>query len=325
MPPILSIIISAFNEEQFVAEAIHSAQAQTVRDTEILVIDDNSTDGTRAVIEALARKDVRVRLIVNTPENAGVCGARNLGLRAASGRYTGFLDADDLWHPERAARHIAFMEEHPEVDLTFSQVSRIDERGQELGRVMSAPRKRTPTFVDLLVENTIISPICRTSACVRAGLFDQTLRVAEDLDFWLRIARLRDGNLRFIDGVLYFYRIHDGQATKNWKQMAHDWDIVFERYRAEFPDRIKPIENEAKARHLRYRAFLAYQAGDFAAARQQLFAAFTRGSFPLLTDRRTWLTTAAVLATLLPARLHRTMANAAQATRSKLSRRYWAK
>ncbi|HYR05964.1 MAG TPA: hypothetical protein VEP71_04705, partial [Gallionella sp.] len=135
----------------------------------------------------------------------------------------------------------------------------------------------------------------------------------------------RDGNISCIDEVLSFYRLRDDQMTKDWKQMAHNWDIVFERYRAEFPDLVEPIEDEAKARQLRYRAYLAYEAGDFAAARQQLFAAFRRRSFPLLTDQRTWLTTAAVLATLLPARLHRMMANAAQATRSKLSRRYWAK
>jgi hypothetical protein len=103
--------------------------------------------------------------------------------------------------------------------------------------------------------------------------------------------------------------------------MAENWDVVFERLRAESPDRIVPIENEAKAKHLRYRSYLAYESCDFIAARQQLLAAFARRSLPLLADRRTWITAAAVLGTLLPARLHEAIADTARAARSRSLRK----
>ena len=324
MSPLLSIIIPAFNVEQFIEQAICSAQNQTLKDIEIIVVDDNSTDGTRTVIEALTITDSRIRIIANTQLNAGQCGARNAGLWAATGFYTGFLDGDDYWHPKKAASHIAFMEQHPEVDLTFSRWSVIDETGRETGRVTDAPRKRTLNLEDLLVENVVggaSNVICRTVARVTAGDFDLTLKAAVDLDLWLRIARLRNGNISFINEVLTFYRLREGQITKDWKRMADNWDIIFDRLRAEMPDRILPIENEAKAKHLRYRSYLAYEAGEFPAARQQLVAAFKRGGLSLLADRRTWITAAAVLATILPEHFHKAIADAARTVRTWVSHR----
>ena len=321
MSPILSVIIPAFNVERFIAEAVCSVQNQTLRDVEILVVDDNSADNTRAVIEALTRSDPRVRLVANTLDNAGQCGARNAGLQMATGLFTGFLDGDDYWHPKKAAQHIAFMRQHPEIDLTFSRWSVIDELGRGTGRVTRAPRNRTISLEDLVLENVVggaSNVICRTAARVHAGGFDPTLKAAVDLDLWLRIARLRDANISFIDEVLTFYRLREGQITKDWKRMADNWDVIIERLRAELPDRIMPIENEAKAKHLRYCSYLAYEVGDFVGARRQLLAAFMRGALPLLADRRTWFTTAIVVATLLPVRFHQKIAKVARVARSRV-------
>ena len=95
MKPLVSVVIPAYNCETFVEASVRSAMAQSVRDIEILVVDDGSTDGTAAVVEALCREDERVNLI-RPGENRGVAEARNLGVRSARADWVAFLDSDDL-------------------------------------------------------------------------------------------------------------------------------------------------------------------------------------------------------------------------------------
>jgi len=101
--------------------------------------------------------------------------------------------------------------------------------------------------------------------------------------------------------------------------MAANWEIVAGRLRAEMPERVGRVEREARARHLRYRSYLAYEAGDFAASRTLLVQAFAAMSPQLLADRRTWITTPAVLGSLLPESLHRRLAGMVKGVRSRLS------
>ena len=96
MKPIISIIVPAFNVEDYIAEAIRSAQSQTIENLEIIVIDDSSTDQTRSIVESFV-SDERVKLIQNSAANGGTSGARNAGLQIARGKYIGFLDGDDAW------------------------------------------------------------------------------------------------------------------------------------------------------------------------------------------------------------------------------------
>lgn len=103
-PPLVSIIVPAFNAERFLPRTLASAQRQTHPNLEIIVIDDGSTDGTRAIAEKVAAGDARVRVL--TIENGGVALARNLGIDEARGEFVAFLDADDLWHPEKIASQV---------------------------------------------------------------------------------------------------------------------------------------------------------------------------------------------------------------------------
>jgi glycosyltransferase involved in cell wall biosynthesis len=320
MNPLISIIIPAFNVEDYVADAIRSAQAQTLDDLEIIVIDDSSTDGTRRIVEGF-RSDPRVRLILNEPSNSGTSGARNAGLQVARGQYIGFLDADDIWHPTKAQRHLSLMENQPDIDLTFSRWNTIDEHGVSTGRVTRPPRKRRFQMEDLLKENLVggsSNVVCRARAIELAGFFDASLKAAVDLDVWLRIAQLRDGNICFIDEVFTFYRLREGQITKDWRRMAQNWEIVLSKVRSEMPERVTRVEKEARAKHLRYRSYLAYEARDFASSRRLLWQAFSSASLPLFADRRTWITAAAVLASIMPDRVHMPLAAAVKTLRARV-------
>ena len=100
--------------------------------------------------------------------------------------------------------------------------------------------------------------------------------------------------------------------------MAQNWEIVVAKLRSELPERVARVEREARAKHLRYRAYLAYEARDFAASRILLWQALTQGSLPLFADRRTWITAAAVLGSVLPGRVHRSLAAGAKTLRARL-------
>ena len=96
---LVSVVMPACNSEAFIEEAVRSVLNQTIRDLELIVIDDGSTDGTRAVVEEIAREDPRIRLVINE-ENMGVAKSRNHGLDLCSGVYTALLDSDDYWNED---------------------------------------------------------------------------------------------------------------------------------------------------------------------------------------------------------------------------------
>lgn len=321
MTPLISIIIPAFNVQDYIVEAVDSAMAQTVQDIEIIIVDDHSTDQTVDKIAPFL-SDRRVRLLTNDSSHAGPSGARNTGLRVARGKYIGFLDGDDRWHPGKAHRHIAAMQRQPRLDLTFSQWATMTESGALTGRVTKPPLKHRFSVEDLLKDNLVggtSNVVCRTSAIERAGLFDESLKAAVDLDLYLRIALLGDDNIGFLDGLLTFYRLREGQITKDWKRMAANWELVVSKVRTRIPDRVARVEKEARAKHLRYRAYLAYEARDFAACRRLSVQAVTSWSLPLFADRRTWITLAAALGSMMPNPLHRKLASCAQKLRSALA------
>jgi len=182
-PQTVSVIIPTFNCRSWVGQAIDSALAQTLAPTEIIVIDDGSTDDTGAVLNAYG---TRIRRI--TQPNQGVAAARNSGLRAARGDLVAFLDADDVWHPCKLALQTRIMSKSPDVGLLASRVFpwpaetmpelELPEglRPVRIGREQLAVRNYLPTS-SVLVRRDVVE---------RTGEFDVRLNGPEDHDYWLR-------------------------------------------------------------------------------------------------------------------------------------------
>ena len=129
--PQLSVILPAFNAAATVTEAVGSIVAQTVTDWELLAIDDGSTDATGAILNAHAARDARIHVI--SQRHRGVCAAANVGLARARGSYLARMDADDVAHPERLARQLAFLEAHPAVDFASCRVEFGGDAGAQAG------------------------------------------------------------------------------------------------------------------------------------------------------------------------------------------------
>ena len=131
--PLVSVIIPVYNGQEFIRDAVQSALLQTYPNLEVIVVDDGSTDSTRAIVEALAAADARVELI--SQANGGVARARNRGISAARGEFIAPLDADDMWAPEKIQRQVARMAEYgTETGLVYCWWVWIDVDGTVLDR-----------------------------------------------------------------------------------------------------------------------------------------------------------------------------------------------
>src|SRR6266404_2905426 len=121
--PLVSAIIIFLNEERFLAEAIESVLAQTHAPWELILVDDGSTDQSSAIAQAYAaRQPDRIRYVEHEGHaNRGMGASRNLGLDHARGTYIGFLDADDVWMPDKLRDQVAILEAHTEVDMVYGR------------------------------------------------------------------------------------------------------------------------------------------------------------------------------------------------------------
>src|SRR5882757_2071793 len=113
----VSVVIAAYNSEAYIAEAIESVLGQTVPPDEVIVIDDGSSDGTRAVLDRFGD-----RIVAFTQTNSGQAVAVNKGLAMARGELIGFCDADDLWTPQKLELQLALLERHDDVEAVFGKV-----------------------------------------------------------------------------------------------------------------------------------------------------------------------------------------------------------
>ena len=294
--PVISVIITAYNVAPFLREAVDSALAQTYRDIEIIVVDDGSTDGSAETLSDL--DDPRLRLV--RQEHSGSAAARNAGLRLASRHLVAFLDADDRWAPQNLERQVAFLESHPEVDLTFSHSLVIDEEGRALGKICS--RSGTVSLRELFRSNVIGNGSCvvvRRGALDQAGWFNPTLLACVDIDAWMRVAALRSGNIVALPELLTFYRRRRGQISSDWRRMESGFLVLLENVRKLAPREVACEEKRSRAGRYRYYALLAREANDPATAARLLATAFRWAPLWLLADSRTWLNGLLILAQLI--------------------------
>lgn len=241
MAPRVSVVMPVYNRERLVAESVRSVLGQTFGDLELLVVDDCSTDGSAAVLAALAREDCRVR-VLRTPRNSRQSAARNLALVEAQGEFIALLDSDDVALPHRLATQVAFMEAHPEVQLLGGAM-------QAFGAVDRVLTKETdPELVRcaLLFRNELAAPTAflRRAFLVRHGLaFDETFPLAEDYDLWERVSAA-GGRLANLPEVLVRYRVHGGSDTVTALDRMED---LADRIRLRQLRRLLPAVTDAEA------------------------------------------------------------------------------
>jgi len=232
--PLVSVIIPTFNRAYCVGKAIDSARAQTHRNTEILVLDDGSTDGTRDLIEQSYADDERVRYFFH--ENRGVTATRNRGLALCRGDFVALLDSDDIWSPWKLELQLTCLRNHPEIGMVWSDMEAIGPGGEVVSRsylrtmyhayrwfprqeqlfpqsfplaeiapglasVVGDRRFHTGEIFSQMIMGNLVhtsTVLLRRDWLDKVGGFNEELRFSgEDYDFHLRTCR--EGPVEFID------------------------------------------------------------------------------------------------------------------------------
>lgn len=209
--PRVTVLMTTYNGAALIGESIASIIAQTYSDFELLVVDDASTDETRAVVEGFA--DPRIRLLL-LPENRGIVAARNIGFAETRGRYVAALDHDDLSDPGRLAIQVAHLDAHPEIVLVASEVRFLSE-GQLRPSMRPPGGDALATRWQLLTGNHLSwsSVMFRADAVRRLGVFMRSeFELADDFDFYHRLLRI--GDIVRLDRVLTTYRYHETNASR---------------------------------------------------------------------------------------------------------------
>jgi len=202
----VSCIIPCYNAERFLGEAIESVIAQTLSPTEIIVIDDGSTDGSAAVA---ARYADRVKYLHQ--HNAGPAAARNRGVELSRGDFVAFLDADDLWHSEKLERQAARFAARPELEACVTHLTAFWEDEVRHEQEALQGHARTRSSLPGYVMQTMLA---HRSAFAKTGTLNPALRFGEDTEWFIR-ARDAGVVLEMMSDVLVFRRFHANNLTRS--------------------------------------------------------------------------------------------------------------
>lgn len=275
---LVSVVIPAYNAAAHLSAAVESALGQTYPELEVLVVDDGSKDQTAAIVEALAARDGRVRLL--RQRNQGVATARNLGIEHARGEFIAPLDADDLWYPGKIEAQVRRMHQGgPTMGLVHTWWHAVDEEG----RVQGASSEWTEEgwlFEALLFTNFIGNasiPLMRRSCLEHVGGYDPTLhhrggQGCEDWDLSLRIAAAYE--IGVVPEYLAAYRkVETGSMSSAIGPMARSYELTMEQVRQDHPEVPAALLRWSRANFYLYSAGVCHSTGQYAAVPRALATA----------------------------------------------------
>jgi glycosyltransferase involved in cell wall biosynthesis len=289
----VDVVIPVRDGELFLPACLDSVLAQTFPVNRIFVVDDGSADRTPAITTEYAARDPRIQAIRSKPN--GVSSARNLGIRASSAEFVGFLDSDDLWRPEKIARQMALFAKAPAVGWVHCGYSAVDERGVPINKSpVYAPSKRGHVLSDLLggypLAGSASAVVARRRLLIEVGGFDETLAHAEDFDLWAKLASISE--LDYVPDALTAIREHAGSVQRRPDPLRIEKDFVsrlrvHEKWIAAYPFNQTLLEIfRADALHVGFtRVMSRFQFGFYDVMRKQAPEA-TKLLFPSAVDYR---------------------------------------
>jgi hypothetical protein len=268
--PTVSVIMPVYNVEDYVADAISSVLAQTYDDFELVIVDDGGSDGSMSICRSFDDPRIRIR----SQANRGLAGARNTGIAAARGRYIALLDSDDLFAPDKLARHVAHLDANPDVGASFAGAELINQFGRRLG-IFQVPKRGSIAAKDVFCGRAILNgsaPVFRrqmledgalpSDGSGRRQYFDETLRRSEDVECWTRLALTSCYRFEAVPGTLTLYRVNSGGLSADVVRQLNSWDQVCASIARIAPAFIAAHGREARGRELRYLARRCLQLRD---------------------------------------------------------------
>jgi glycosyltransferase involved in cell wall biosynthesis len=200
--PLVSVVVPVFNGERFLREAVQSVLAQKYSPLEIIIVDDGSTDGTATVARSFSEP---VRYLRQA--NKGPAAARNRAIEHAKGSLIAFADADDIWPADKLELQLPYLIGDPAIEIVMGRIQQVS-----LSKTIDG-QTQAEKFAEPAFSVNLGSAVIRKSVFERIGLFDETMRYSEDVDWFMRT---REGGAAIvtIDAVTLFYRQHEENMTR---------------------------------------------------------------------------------------------------------------
>lgn len=219
---LVSIIVPVYNKEHFLAQTIESVQRQSYKEWELILIDDCSTDNSMEIAESYKRYDGRIRPIRQV-QNQGAAKTRNRGVEEAKGRYLCFLDADDLWEPDKLYRQITFMEEQ-QCAFCFMGYEFADEQANGLGKIVHVPKKIT--YKEALKNTTIFTS---TVMIDRAKVEDKDIFMpqiaSEDTATWWHLLKEYGYGYGLDENLVKYRRSANTLSSNKLEAIKRIWNL----------------------------------------------------------------------------------------------------
>jgi teichuronic acid biosynthesis glycosyltransferase TuaG len=224
MSELVSIIIPTYNTEKFISATLQSVINQSYKNCEMILVDDASTDQTVSIIEEFAQNDSRIKLF-KLAKNSGNGFARNVALEKATGKYIAYLDADDVWFPEKLEKQIQFLKSN-NLPFTFSFYDCIDEEGNNLKRRVEAPINLT--YKQLFYCNYVGNLTAIYDADYFGKIALPASQKRQDWRLWLTILK-QIKTTKPVPEPLAFYRIRkDSISSSKFKLIKHNFGVYRE-------------------------------------------------------------------------------------------------
>ena len=219
MMPAISVIMSVYNGETYLEEAIESVRMQTFRNWELIVINDCSHDSTAQILADFSLKDERIKVHTNEV-NLKLPTSLNKAISLCSGKYIARMDADDICLPDRLEKQYAFMEEHQDVALSSCRFMTV-KNGVYMSGGAGGRCDNEALRAMLLVANPILHPgVIAKAEVMKKFLYDTSLTCTEDLELWTRMV-MENQKIQILPECLLIYRLHDKQITSTTLQRQH--------------------------------------------------------------------------------------------------------
>lgn len=217
--PKISLIMSVYNGEDYLGEAIESVMNQTFTDWELIVINDCSTDSTGEILRSFAQQDNRIKVYPNEV-NLRLPSSLNRALEIARGTYIARMDADDICLPDRLQKQYAFMEEHPDIALSSCKFMTL--KNGVIASGGCGGRNDTEAIKALLlVTNPVLHPgIIARAEVIRGLKYDPNFTCTEDMELWTRFV-MAGHKIGILPDYLMLYRLHDKQITQTTLEKQH--------------------------------------------------------------------------------------------------------
>ena len=225
--PKISLIMSVYNGEDYLVEAIESVLNQTFKDFELIVINDCSTDTTGEILNRFAELDKRVKVHTNEV-NLRLPSSLNKAITLAQGKYIARMDADDICLPERLEKQYGFMEENPHISLSSCRFMTLKNGVISSGGCGGKSDNESIKAL-LLVTNPILHPgIIAKADAIRSLCYDKNFTCTEDMELWTRFV-MAGYDIEIMPEYLMIYRLHDKQITETTLEKQHKEVIAIQK------------------------------------------------------------------------------------------------